>query len=137
MKIDVKSCVVRSINGVKEMRGFRMTFNISFNQGEDLDVLNQTDSMQCGSKDDVDTSALLVHVNQNVKTHFYCTIFQGTIVSIFSIGALVGALLSGLLSDLAGRKVTVIIGASTCLVGGSLQVASFYLWSDPPTPNCC
>ena len=46
------------------MRGFRMTFNISFNQDqdEDLDVFNQTDSdgRQCGSRDDVDTSALLV-----------------------------------------------------------------------------
>ena len=66
----MKLCVVRSINGVKEMRGFRMTFNISFNQGEDLDVLNQTDSMQCGSKDDVDTSALLVHVNQKRENTF-------------------------------------------------------------------
>ena len=49
---------------MKEMRGFRMTFNISFNQGdEDLDMpSNQTDGsgMQCGSRDDVDTSALLV-----------------------------------------------------------------------------
>lgn len=52
------------------------------------------------------------------------------IVSIFSIGALVGALLSGLLSDFAGRKVTVVIGAVTCLIGGALQVSSFYLWSD-------
>ncbi len=55
---------------MKEMRGFRMTFNILFNQDsdEDLDsMLNQTDvdsdGMQCGSKDDVDTSALLVHMN--------------------------------------------------------------------------
>lgn len=42
------------------MRGFRMTFNISFNQGDMDDVLNQTNAMQCGSNDDVDTSALLV-----------------------------------------------------------------------------
>lgn len=53
---------------------------------------------------------------------------QGTIVSVLSIGAVVGALTSGLLSDLAGRKVSVIIGASTCVVGGTLQASSFYLW---------
>ena len=49
-------------------------------------------------------------------------------MSVFSIGALGGALLSGLLSDLAGRKMTVIIGAATCVLGGTLQVSSFYLW---------
>ena len=48
-----------SINGVKEMRGFRETFNISFNQ-EALGGLNMSDSGQCGSEDDVETSALLV-----------------------------------------------------------------------------
>ena len=50
--------------------------------------------------------------------------------------------MSGLLSDLAGRKVTVIIGATTCFIGGSLQVSSFYLWlesettSPIPSPIC-
>ena len=46
----------RSFNGVKEMRGFRETFNISFNQ----DDLNETDGAMCGSTDDLETSALLV-----------------------------------------------------------------------------
>ena len=55
-------------------------------------------------------------------------VLQGAIVSVFSIGALVGALLSGLLSDLAGRKVTVIVGASLCVVGATLQTSSVYLW---------
>ena len=55
---------------------------------------------------------------------------QGAIVSVFSVGALVGALLSGLLSDLAGRKVTIVIGASLYALGGALQSSSFYLWSD-------
>ena len=50
-------------------------------------------------------------------------------VSVFSIGALVGALLSGLLSDLAGRKMTVITGASLYAFGGTLQTSSFFLWS--------
>ena len=49
---------------------------------------------------------------------------------MFSVGALVGALVSGLLSDLAGRKVTIIIGASSYALGGALQASSVYLWSD-------
>ena len=50
-------------------------------------------------------------------------------MSVFSIGALVGALLSGVLSDLAGRKATVIVGASLYALGGTLQTSSFSLWS--------
>lgn len=50
---------VSSINGVKEMQGFRETFNISFTQ-EALGGLNVTEGVQCGSEDDVETSALLV-----------------------------------------------------------------------------
>ena len=60
--------------------------------------------------------------------HKYCHV-QGAIVSVFSIGALVGALLSGLLSDLAGRKVTLILGGSLFAFGGALQTFSFFLWS--------
>ena len=55
-------------------------------------------------------------------------ILQGAIVSVYYIGALVGALLSGPLSDLAGRKVTVVVGASFGAVGGALQASSFQLW---------
>ena len=50
-------------------------------------------------------------------------------MSVFSIGALVGALLSGPLSDLAGRKVTMIVGGSLYALGGTLQTFSFFLWS--------
>ncbi len=50
-------------------------------------------------------------------------------MSVFSIGALVGALASGLLSDLAGRKVTLIVGGSLYALGGTLQTFSFFLWS--------
>ena len=54
-------CPHSSINGVKEMPGFRETFNISFNQ-DAMGGVNATDgaSVQCGSEDDVETSALLV-----------------------------------------------------------------------------
>ena len=47
--------VCSGINGVKEMEGFRRTFNISYSPG---DHVNQTE--QCGSEDDVETSALIV-----------------------------------------------------------------------------
>jgi hypothetical protein len=40
----------------------------------------------------------------------------------------VGALLSGLLSDLAGRKVSLIVGASSSVIGATLQTSSIYLW---------
>ena len=50
-------------------------------------------------------------------------------MSALQLGALLGALLSGPLSDLAGRKVTVIIGALLCAIGGAMQASSFYLWS--------
>ena len=49
-------------------------------------------------------------------------------MSVFSIGALVGALVSGMLSDLAGRKVTMIVGGSLFALGGALQTFSFFLW---------
>ena len=45
------------MNGVKEMVGFRKTFNISYS----LSGYNQTDSVPCGSVDEVETSALLVN----------------------------------------------------------------------------
>ena len=51
-------------------------------------------------------------------------------MSVFSIGALVGALVSGLLSDLAGRKVAIVIGGCLYALGGTLQASSFYIWSD-------
>ena len=51
-------------------------------------------------------------------------------MSVFSIGALVGGLLSGLLSDFAGRKVTLVIGASLCSLGGAVLTSSLHLWSE-------
>ena len=45
-----------STNGVKEMSGFRQTFNISYSLSEH--AINQT--APCVSVDDVETSALLV-----------------------------------------------------------------------------
>lgn len=46
-----------SLNAVKETVGFRTTFNIS-NSLSDEDHVN--DTAQCGSDDDVETSALIV-----------------------------------------------------------------------------
>ena len=117
-----------STNGVKEMSGFRQTFNISYSQSDHN--INQT----APSLDDVETSALLVQIviQCNIKYTMcmhHCHM-QGAIVSVFSIGALVGVLVSGLLSDLAGRKVTLIVGGSLFAFGGALQTFSFFLWSD-------
>lgn len=49
-------CSSSSTNGIKEMPGFRQTFNISYSLSEH--AINQTAS--CVSVDDVETSALLV-----------------------------------------------------------------------------
>ena len=50
-------------------------------------------------------------------------------VSTFSVGGLLGALLGGPLSDLAGRKISVIVGAVVYGAGGVVQTVSFQLWS--------
>ena len=51
-----------SINGVKEMKDFRRTFNISYTSVTVTSSLtNETVSAQCSSEDDIETSALLVH----------------------------------------------------------------------------
>ena len=56
-----------SINGVKEVRGFRQTFNISYTTvivSSSLSQKNDTaTATQCSSEDDVETSALLVPTN--------------------------------------------------------------------------
>lgn len=44
------------------------------------------------------------------------------------IGSFLGALLAGALSDFVGRKVTVLVGTSCCLVGGVLQTGAFFIW---------
>ena len=53
--LDIES----SINGVKEMRGFRNAFNITFTDQKIEDNLTDT-AAQCSSSDDVETSALVV-----------------------------------------------------------------------------
>ncbi len=114
------------------MRGFRNAFNITFTD-QTVEVANLTDSAttQCASNDDVETSALVVRSILNIIHHWIINmifITEGAIVSVFSIGALAGALLSGLLSDLAGRKITLIVGASSSAIGATLQTSSLYLW---------
>lgn len=71
---------------------------------------------------------------------------QGLIVSVFSLGCLVGALLAGgvlttrqtlqllhnilhlVLSDLIGRKFAIVSGGLVFIVGGVLQAAAYFLW---------
>ena len=79
--------------------------------------------------------------------HFYSW-SQGLVVSLFSVGCFIGALLSGgihyycdhvtlchvmrslhaALSDPIGRKSSIIVGGAVFFVGGALQAASYYLW---------
>ncbi len=56
------------------------------------------------------------------------TIFQGLIVSLLPVGSLFGALLGGVLSDLAGRKPAIIIGASLVSCSGLIHIAALNLW---------
>ncbi|EDV21449.1 expressed hypothetical protein [Trichoplax adhaerens] len=52
----------------------------------------------------------------------------GIIVSSFSLGCMVGALSAGWLSDVFGRKMTVLVGSTIFTVGGVFQGAAIYLW---------
>ncbi len=67
------------------------------------------------------TIALAVYIPCNLSTHTpflldFIPIFQDLVVSLFSLGSLVGALLGGPLSDWAGRRPT--------LLGRALLAAS-------------
>lgn len=53
---------------------------------------------------------------------------QGLMVSLFSLGSLVGGLLGGFLSDFRGRKSTLIIGGLICATGAVIQASSVYIW---------
>ena len=49
-------------------------------------------------------------------------------MALLSLSAIFGALCSGVLSDLAGRKPAIILGASLVAVGGLLHTAAMNLW---------
>ena len=49
-------------------------------------------------------------------------------MSMLSVGAVLGALCGGPLSDAAGRKVALIVGVAIYTVGGVVQTAAFFLW---------
>ena len=48
----------------------------------------------------------------------------GAVVSVFTGGGFVGALLAGPIGDRLGRKMTILIGACIFLLGGALQTAA-------------
>ncbi len=48
-------------------------------------------------------------------------------MSLFSVGSLIGALLSGVLSDFVGRKPAIVIGASLVAVGGVLHTGAVHI----------
>jgi MFS family permease len=57
-----------------------------------------------------------------------CIFLQGLIVALLSVGCLIGALMGGFISDLAGRKPAVILGASLVAAGGMLHTGAINLW---------
>ncbi|RMY82978.1 hypothetical protein D0861_07644 [Hortaea werneckii] len=48
---------------------------------------------------------------------------SGAIVAVFTGGGFFGAALAGLVSDMIGRRLTILLGAAIFLVGGALQTA--------------
>lgn len=48
---------------------------------------------------------------------------DGAIVAVFTGGGFFGAALAGLVSDMIGRRLTILLGAAIFLVGGALQTA--------------
>jgi SP family sugar:H+ symporter-like MFS transporter len=88
------------INGVKDTAGFRETF------------LNESKHSGNGSREEsVRESTLL-----------------GLVVSTFSIGCLVGALLAAGLSEVLGRKRAIIVGGVVFTGGGAVQAGSLFIW---------
>ncbi len=53
-------------------------------------------------------------------------------VSLFSLGSLVGALLGGPLSDWAGRRATLVVGALLAALGIIIQSSSIAIWQVDP-----
>ncbi len=49
---------------------------------------------------------------------------SGAVVAIFTGGGFLGALCAGTLSDLAGRRLTILIGSLIFLLGGGLQAGA-------------
>ncbi|KAI7204655.1 sugar transporter STL1 [Hortaea werneckii] len=49
--------------------------------------------------------------------------YSGAIVAVFTGGGFFGAALAGLVSDMIGRRLTILLGAAIFLVGGALQTA--------------
>ena len=50
-------------------------------------------------------------------------------MAVYPVGGLVGALLAGVLSDFAGRKRAIIIGASLAALGGLIHTSAVNLGS--------
>ena len=49
-------------------------------------------------------------------------------MTVLHIGCFIGALLAGVLSDVAGRKAAVVTGAACCAVGSALQTGAVNIW---------
>lgn len=94
------------INGVKDMRGFRSEMNLTIIDHH----RSKNGSLNCAGEDEGENALL------------------GLIVSLFSVGCFIGALVAGGLSDLLGRKFSIICGGIVFFTGGAVQSGSIYLW---------
>ncbi len=77
----------------------------------------------------------MVVENQSYNVCMMCvvkmlTLSQGLVVSLFSLGSLVGALLGGPLSDWAGRRATLVGAALLAASGIIIQCSAIAIWQD-------
>jgi sugar porter (SP) family MFS transporter len=85
------------INGVKDTNGFRRQFNLTLLTSDNVEPPN--------------SEKLLL----------------GFMVSVLPLGCFVGAFLGSLLSELFGRKYSIIMGAGLFVIGGVLQTAAIHI----------
>ncbi|KAA8917508.1 hypothetical protein TRICI_000374 [Trichomonascus ciferrii] len=66
-------------------------------------------------------------VNED-NEYYFSKVRSGLIVSMFSIGAVIGCLTSGKVADNYGRKVAIMTCAAIYIVGNLIQICSFDAW---------
>ena len=117
-----------------------MTLNLSYS------TINGS-CTEASCSDDVEESTLIVSLSAELSGRGTLSHLQGLVVSVFSIGCLLGALIAGgqslhlllehltfittfllALSDLVGRKLAIIIGGLIFIVGGGVQAATYFFW---------
>lgn len=60
--------------------------------------------------------------------YYFSKVRSGLIVSIFSIGAVIGCLTAGRIADTYGRKVAIMCSCAVYMVGNLIQITAFEAW---------